>query len=165
MRGRVRQRGFGLIEVLVAMAVLAFGLLGIAGGFLQCLRDTRSALWHTQAVFLVSDMVDRIRANAAGLSAYELASYGGAPGDHACVAEPPSAGSACSSVELAEDDLARWLGMVGELLPLPGAGTPPADVQYIAAEPARYRIAVAWRGPGDSQVLTYSSEIQIWSGK
>jgi type IV pilus modification protein PilV len=165
MRGRPRQRGLGLIEVLVATAVLAFGLLGIAGTFLQCLRDARSALWHTQAVFLVGDMADRIRANAGALSGYRLAGYGGAPGEHACAAEPSSAGAACSFMELAEDDLARWLRIVGELLPVPGTGTLPADVQYVAAEPARYRIEVAWREPGETLDLSYAAEIQLWSAK
>lgn len=57
-----RQRGFNLLEVLVAIFVLAFGLLGLAALQMQTLRSNHSAMLRTQATFLAIDVTERIRA-------------------------------------------------------------------------------------------------------
>ena len=62
--GRIRlSEGFTLIEVLVAVVVLAIGLLGLAGLQISSLRGNQSAHSRTQASLIVDDMVERIRAN------------------------------------------------------------------------------------------------------
>ncbi|WP_178117845.1 type IV pilus modification protein PilV [Pseudomonas sp. R5(2019)] len=58
-----RQRGGTLIEVLVAMFILAIGLLGAAAIQLNALKYTDSSLMSSQATFIAYDMMDRIRAN------------------------------------------------------------------------------------------------------
>ena len=64
-----RQRGFTLVEVLVALVVMSVGMLGIAALYLEGLRAGRTALYRTTAVNLAGDMADRIRANRnAGLA-------------------------------------------------------------------------------------------------
>ncbi|AZF30270.1 Type IV fimbrial biogenesis protein PilV [Pseudomonas sp. R4-35-07] len=59
------QSGMTLIEVLVAVLVLALGLLGAAAIQLNALKTTDSARMTSQASFIAYDMLDRIRANAA----------------------------------------------------------------------------------------------------
>ena len=54
-----------LIEVLVALLILAVGLLGAAAIQLNALKYTDSARMISQASFIAYDMLDRIRANAA----------------------------------------------------------------------------------------------------
>ena len=49
-------RGFTLVEVLVALVVLAVGMLGMAVLLVEGLQGSRSALEHTQAVNLASDI-------------------------------------------------------------------------------------------------------------
>src|SRR3970040_1926224 len=49
-RKGARQRGAGLIEVMVAVVVLAVGLLGIAGLQLASLQNNHSAALRSQAV-------------------------------------------------------------------------------------------------------------------
>ncbi|MCB4365878.1 type IV pilus modification protein PilV [Hydrogenophaga taeniospiralis] len=61
--GRSSQRGFGLIEVLVAVLVLAIGLLGIAGLQSSTLKNNQSAFERSQAVTLSYLMLDAMRAN------------------------------------------------------------------------------------------------------
>lgn len=61
-----RQEGMTLIEVLIAMLILAIGLLGGAGLQLNALKYTRSALMNTQASFIAQDLLERMRANAGG---------------------------------------------------------------------------------------------------
>lgn len=55
--------GVGLIEVLVAVAILAFGMLGIAALQATALRNSQSSLERSQAVTLTYSMLDRMRAN------------------------------------------------------------------------------------------------------
>ena len=61
--GSRRVRGVGLIEVLVAVAILAFGLLGIAALQATALRNSQSSYQRSQAVTLSYSILDRMRAN------------------------------------------------------------------------------------------------------
>lgn len=71
---RSSQRGVGLIEVLVAVLVLAIGLLGIAGLQSSTLKNNQSAFERSQAVTLSYLMLDAMRANvsAARTGQYNL---------------------------------------------------------------------------------------------
>ena len=69
-RPRPAQRGFSMIEVLIALVVLAFGLLGLALLQTTNLRFTKSADQRTQAVNLATEMLDMIRANHSEAAAY-----------------------------------------------------------------------------------------------
>lgn len=60
-----RQRGVGMIEVLVAIVVLAFGLLGLAGLQTRVLAYSQSSLFRSQAAALTDDILDRMRADRA----------------------------------------------------------------------------------------------------
>ena len=61
------QRGFTLIEVLIAIVVLAIGLLGLAGLQASSLKNNTSAYTRSQAQLLAYDMLDRLRANREGV--------------------------------------------------------------------------------------------------
>ena len=51
-RSRQQQRGFGLVESLVALVVMSVGMIGIAALYGQGLGASRTALYRTQAVNL-----------------------------------------------------------------------------------------------------------------
>lgn len=96
--------GFSLLEVLIALLVLAVGLLGIAALQGVALKTNQGAYLRSQATFLAYDMMDRMRANR--LSAmngnYDLT-----------MAASPGGGSS-----LAEQDLQDWIdNYVSQLLP------------------------------------------------
>lgn len=55
--------GVGMIEVLIAVAILAFGMLGIAAMQATSLRKSQSALERSQATVLTYSILDRMRAN------------------------------------------------------------------------------------------------------
>ena len=67
-----RQRGAGLLEVLIAVLVLAVGVLGAVSLQVNALRYNASAAHNTQASFLAYDMLDRMRANADNLASYNI---------------------------------------------------------------------------------------------
>ncbi|CAN0001208.1 unnamed protein product, partial [Phaeothamnion confervicola] len=56
-------RGFTLIEVLITLVILTFGLLGIAGLMAKGQRIAFEAFQRQQAVALATDMAERIRSN------------------------------------------------------------------------------------------------------
>lgn len=59
--------GFSLVEVLVAVIVLAVGLLGMAGLQMSALRTTESARYRTLATQATLDLIDRLRADPAAV--------------------------------------------------------------------------------------------------
>jgi type IV pilus assembly protein PilV len=56
-------KGFTLLEAMVALVVLSIGLLGVAGMQMVGLRANLSAASRTQASYLADDIIDRMRAN------------------------------------------------------------------------------------------------------
>lgn len=99
--GMVRTGGFTLVEVMVAIIVLAIGLLGLAGLQLSSLKAADSAYFRSQATMLADDILDRMRSNRVVALA---GGYNTALGDN------PSGGS------VAEADLAEWKSMLSGTL-------------------------------------------------
>lgn len=143
-----RQQGISMVEALVALVVLSVGMLGIAGLYVSSLQAGRTALSRTQAVTLVNDMIDRIRANASAGEAYNSSKYGTSPKTHGCVVT-----SNCTSAQLAEDDLATWTAAAKDSLP----GTPKATVVRTAAastgRPDRYQVTIVWQEAGNETAI------------
>lgn len=85
-RGHLCQDGFTMVEVLVALVVLAVGLLGVAGMQMTALRGSNSSYQRSQAIFCIYDIMDRLRANRVGALAgdYTIA-VGVVPPDRATV--------------------------------------------------------------------------------
>ncbi len=76
MRGRKmllnskRQAGIGMIEVLMAVLVVAIGVLGYAGLQLRALDSTNQAYARSQATLLAQAVVERILANPSSYAYY-----------------------------------------------------------------------------------------------
>jgi len=103
-----RQKGFGLIEVLVALLILAVGLLGMASLQTASLQQTTGSQTRTQAILLAKDIVERIRANRPNRASYALAGQAAV----AC-----NTGFAITNGGVAADDLNEWRNALGCLLP------------------------------------------------
>lgn len=65
------QAGFTLVEVLIALLVLAVGLLGLAMLQTMNVRFTQSANYRTQAVTLADSLIERARIDRAKAAAYK----------------------------------------------------------------------------------------------
>jgi type IV pilus assembly protein PilV len=161
-----KYRGFSMVEALIALVIVAVCLLGVGQLTLQGLRETSDALLRMRAVHLISDMIERIRANPDAEDAYDCAGYSGGVREQGCA---PSGAPArpCTARELAEDDLARWQSLARDALPLTQTGQCDANVIYLAAgsdsEPARYRIEISWSERGSNEPITLSQELVLAS--
>lgn len=102
------QRGFTLIEVLIAVLVLAFGLMGLAGIQATGIKNNNSAYYRSIATQYATEIGDRMRAN---------------PGvDYSTVTAATHSScktvTGCTSTEMAENDLKEWTDGLSNSLPL-----------------------------------------------
>lgn len=111
------QRGASLVEVMVALFILAIGLLGMLGLQTKSMQFNQSAYSYSQAVFLANDLAERIRTNTSQATAYLLAENA-TPPEVTCHSPDVS----CTPAQLAGHDVYAWRQNVQELLPL-GSGS------------------------------------------
>ena|SRR6185503_5852374 len=146
-RTQFAQRGFGLVESLVALVVISVGMIGIAALYGQGLRASSTALYRTLAVNLAADMADRIRVNRRGNVA-----YGGAAANSNC---DPGGGVDCTPAQMAAHDLWVWQTQVAAQMP-GGVGL----VQFAGTTPPTYTISVTWQEVGVG-ALTHQIAIRV----
>jgi type IV pilus assembly protein PilV len=60
-----KMNGFSLLEVLIAVFILAIGLLGLINLQMTSIKNNQSALFRTSAIILSYDLIDRMRVNQA----------------------------------------------------------------------------------------------------
>ena len=107
--------GFTLIEVLVALLILAIGLLGIAALQFKGLRYSNDSFMRSQISFLAYDIADRIRTNT-DFQANYIGDYTvPASGTNAC-----TQATGLQSAANATNDLNCWRNSVINALP-PGS--------------------------------------------
>src|SRR5215813_8708757 len=141
-RGRLAERGFTLLEVLVALLVLSIGLLGIGKMMMLSARANDSAYMRSQATALAYTMLDAMRANreAATSQGYDTAQV--APAQLACATAAPG----CNSGQVAQNDTFLWNQALATALPN-GAGsvvTVAAPVVNTGANNVTATITVTW---------------------
>ena len=112
LRSRI-QRGVTLIESLVAIVVMALGILGILGVQMRTLTDTQTSVRRAQAIRLIEDMGERSKANPSALA--NLNSY---VTNFAATPTVPDCSGGCTAANLATYDVAVWKRTVRENLPL-----------------------------------------------
>lgn len=104
------QRGISLIESLIAMVVMALGILGMLGVQMRTLTDTQGGVRRAQAIRLIEDLGERLQNNPDALS--NLSTYTTEPSSSTdCVATP------CSPSQLATFDIKNWRTAVENTLP------------------------------------------------
>jgi type IV pilus assembly protein PilV len=117
---RNRVTGFTLLEVLISIVVIAFGMLGVAGLQAFALKNGQSASQRSLATVLASDMIDRIKANPLGASDgfYDESAATAATVAKAPNCLDPKVANGCGGTKvLAGHDLAEWKEAVKAALP------------------------------------------------
>lgn len=137
MRMPMKQSGFTLLEVLVAMLVLAIGLLGLAGLMTTSMRNNLSASHRTQATWMAYDIIDRMRANRAGAVTGGYATLMGAAA---------TCSTAVPTGTMPAQDIAAWKNQLACSLP---AGT--GSITFAGT---RATILIQWNDSRGNQGLT-----------
>lgn len=111
-----KQNGFAMVETLMTAVILAIGISGIGVLLLQALQATQDTSQQSQAMWMVQDLVGRMRANPEGArsGAYEF------NGPLNCNAAPQAQCAdtnlanavMCDSTEMAIYD--QWITVCGE---------------------------------------------------
>ena len=116
-----REQGFMLIETLVAVIILAIGLLGMASMQVAGLKSNNSSYTRTQATYLAYDIIDKIRNNPSGDYAMALGStpadVGGVSASTLCNFSNITSTLNCDEDTLAVYDQAIWVGDIVNALP------------------------------------------------
>ena len=146
-----KQNGSSLIEVLVTILIVSFGLLGVAGIVANALKDSHRSYGRSQASWLALDIIERMRANrgaaqTVGTSPYELAMNAATP----------------TGTTVAINDLIAWRSALASVLP---SGTGSVEMTPNAATNTfTVTVRVRWddsRAQGGSSRQIFTTETQL----
>lgn len=128
-------RGTSLLEILVSLAVMSLGLLGIGALQVAGLKSNRDAFFYSQAALLANDLAERVRANpsAAAIYAMVMAST------HSVTKNCET--NRCSAAEMAHFDLNQWTSALSSQL-----GSAAGAVVFTAGTPNRLQVTLRWKG-------------------
>lgn len=153
MRCRVKrtaQSGITLIETMIAILVLSFGMLGMLSVFLNSLKITSTSHYRSIAAQQSYALADSIRASLPQLTVYATATGAAVS---ACLTS-----SGCTTANMTQTEIAMWQTRLAGLLPS-GAGTVCRDSSPSDGTPSawacdgtgQFVIKVCW---DDSRVAT-----------
>jgi len=165
-----QQRGFNLLEVLIALVVLSLGLLGLAALQNMGLRLGNESYQRSQATLLIYEMIDRMRANAVGVQtgAYALPLTNTAP---AVTQDCTLGGIKCSAAQMAAYDMNQWISTITgtnngtnvvQTPPRPTLSGGEASIVLKAALPNDqyvYDVSIQWQEQDVTQVQTVTAQL------
>lgn len=141
-------KGFTLIEALVAVAILSIGILAVAGMQTTAMSTNLAAMNSTKAVNLAEEMVDRIRLNA-----------GNTPNIYNGI----DTANGCSGIDTrwAFGDCSQW----NTKLQNSGLVSPRGQVSVSTDSPipftATISVTVTW-GAGITRSVTFTTIMSTW---
>lgn len=160
------QQGFSILEVLISMLVLAFGLLGMGALQISLQTTYTEALQQSQAVQIMRDMAERLNANTANVDAYVTG-----PTNPLGVGDGLAGDCDAAGLTLAQQDRCVWSQRLKGVSAMQGTSALGAMegargcVEVIQVQnptdgictPGIYRVSVAWQGsleldPPDAQL-------------
>lgn len=159
---RSNASGFTLIEVLVTIVVVSFGLIGLAGLLFSAISAGQTSMQRSVAVAMANEMGDRIRANwmAVKAGAYDnvaLTLYDGAGG---CATTCMT--SVCSPADQAALDICIWKAQLQKQLPN-GKGSITGDPSNlmcsVPSQACLFTVVVQWNAMDYDTTGTNASKV------
>ena len=139
MKTRHTESGAALIEVLIAMLIVAFGVLGFVGLQVQTTVSQVEAYQRSQALILVNDMAQRMNLNRTGAAAYVAANIGTTAPGSCSTAAIGSARDICEWSLLIRGEAEKsGTTAVGAMLGARGCITNPSANFFV--------LSIAWQG-------------------
>lgn len=148
LQKNLNQRGSSMIEVLVTIVIIAFGLLGIAGLQVRLQMSEMESYQRSQALLLLNDMANRIATNRNNAASYVTTA-----------ANPLGEGMVCptTTATVAQRDLGEWCNA------MQGAG------ETTDAGASKVRALVGGRGcvesVGSDYLVTDYLVTVVWQGR
>lgn len=141
------QRGVGLIEILVAVLLISMGFLAAARMQVEGMRFSQSAYHQSQAYFLASDMIDRMRSNIDGVTK----GYYSGETTSSAASNPNCDQVQCSSLGIARQDIYDWsanlhalAGHSGFVPALPSSATTAASGAVTDIGDGVFSVVMTW---------------------
>lgn len=138
-----RQAGGAMIEVLVSMLIVAFGIVGMFGMQTQSTVSQMESYQRAQALVLVRDMAQRMESNRTQLASYLADDIGTGAATDCSAATTTAARDVCEWGLLLQGATEVLAGSkVGTLIGARGCITQPDPI----SNPQVYMVAVVWQG-------------------
>jgi type IV pilus assembly protein PilV len=139
---RSAQQGALLIEVLVAIVICAFGLLGFAALQARATTTEFESYQRSQALVLISDMTNRLNANRAAAASYVVDGLiGGSTAVEDCTGKVGAPLDLCEWGNLIRGSAeSRGGSRVGSMIEARGC------IERAAGTTDRYVVSVLWQG-------------------
>ena len=141
-RTSARQRGASMIEVLVTIVIIAFGLLGMAGLQVRLQVSEMESYQRSQALLLLNDMASRMATNRNNAASYVTT-----------VAIPLGAGMTCptTTTTVVQRDLGEWCNALQGAGETMDAGATKVGAMVggrgcVESVGSDYLVTVAWQG-------------------
>lgn len=151
MTNLTNDKGFSLIEVLIAITLLAIGLLAVAGMQTTAISGNAFAQNGTVAVHLAEEMVDRIRTNA-----------GTNPGLYGGINTSSSVSALeAALVDPAEADVLAWKSSL-EASNLPNIVGSVTVSNAPIDKTATVTVTVSWGLSGNPRSVTFTTILETW---
>jgi type IV pilus assembly protein PilV len=107
-----REAGFGLVEVLVSMMILAVGVISFAGLQLRAVQTSGDSYNRTQAMAIAQDLAERVRVNGTQFETYKAAATWSST-----AAAPDCMAASCTAADMVTYDVAQIRAAAATLLP------------------------------------------------
>jgi len=147
-------KGFSMIEILIALVILAIGLLGMATLMINSVQNNQSAALRSAATLAAYDLAERMRSNTDEKvlkdKKYEISSPRAAS-SFATINKPSDICHNCTPEALAKHDLTTWAYALNQAVPgaevlVKSEGT--ITLPDGTAENRRWCIAIFWEDVG-----------------
>lgn len=128
-------RGTSLLEIMISLAVMSVGLLGIGALQVAGLKSNRDAFFYSQAALLANDLAERVRANPTAAATYAMTMTSAHSATENCET------NRCSADEMAHFDLNQWTSALSSQL-----GAAAGAVIFTAGTPSQLQVTLRWKG-------------------
>lgn len=159
-----RQSGFTLIEVMIAILIIAVGILGLAGLQARAMNAEFESYQRTQAILLLEDMVQRIRMGRSSKGSFKAISDGTTGGNFLGTAGAGAYALDCTAPGTrAHQDMCEWSDLLkgssetkagnqlGAMVGARGCIFYDATTEVSgAADTGLFTVAVSWQGTLDT---------------
>lgn len=108
---RKPQTGTSLLEMMIALFVLAVGLLGVVSMQIKAMQFNQTAYYYSQAVYLANNILENIRSNPSMRDAYQLEFD-----DTPSASVDCGTASGCTPRQMRDWNIVEFRRMVDELL-------------------------------------------------